>query len=108
MTGEEVQKEFVDAFVLRLLSEKKLWKIAHANIIDSAGNITDGHAMINKLSSPLMLENINTILNNNLALLETWQTIALEDILGRELIEDFRYVPIEGQALKENLMSLSA
>lgn len=108
MTSEEAQKEFVDAFILRLLSEKKLWKIAHANIVDSAGNITDGRAMIDKLSSPLMLENINTILNNNPALLETWQTIALEDILGRELIVDSRYVPIEGQALKENLMSLSA
>ena len=100
--------KFVDAFILRVLSEKKLWKIAHANIVDSAGNITDGRAMIDKLSSPLMLENINTILNNNPALLETWQTIALEDILGRELIVDSRYVPIEGQALKENLMSLSA
>lgn len=26
-TKEEAQKEFVDAFILRLLSEKKLWKI---------------------------------------------------------------------------------
>ena len=32
-TKEEAQKEFVDAFILRLLSEKKLWKIAHANEI---------------------------------------------------------------------------
>lgn len=108
MTSEEAQKEFVDAFILRLLSEKKLWKIAHANIVDSTGNITDGCAMIDKLSSPLMLENINTILNNNPALLETWQTVALEDILGRELIVDSCYVPIEGQALRQNLMSLSA
>lgn len=108
MTSEEAQKEFVDAFILRLLSEKKIWKIAHANIFDSAGNITDGRAMIDKLSSPLMLENINTILNNNPALLETWQTVALEDILGRELIVDSCYVPIEGQTLRQNLMSLSA
>ena len=61
-TKEEAQKEFVDAFILRLLSEKKLWKIAHANIVDSA---------------------------------------------GRELIVDSCYVPIEGQALRKNLMSLS-
>ena len=107
MTSEEAQKEFVDAFILRVLSEKKLWKIAHANIVDPAGNITDGRAMIDKLSSPLMLENINTILKNNPALLETWQTIALVDILGRELIVDSCYVPIEGQALRKNLMSLS-
>lgn len=108
MTSEEAQKEFVDAFILRLLSEKKLWKIAHANIVDSNGNITDGCAMIDKLSSPLMLKNINTILSNNPALLETWQTVALEDILGRELIVDSYYVPIEGQALRANLISRSA
>lgn len=108
MTSEAAQKEFVDAFILRLLSEKKLWKIAHANIVDSAGNITDGRAMIDKLSSPRMLENINTILNNNPALLETWQTVALEEILGRDLIVDSSYVPIEGQALRQSLMSLSA
>jgi hypothetical protein len=107
MTSEETQKEFVDAFILRLHSEKKLWKIAHANIVDSVGNITDGRAMLDKLSSPLMFENINTILKNNPVLLETWQTIALEDILGRELIVDSCYVPIEGQALRKNLMSLS-
>lgn len=96
MTSEEAQKEFMDAFILRLLSEKKLWKIAHANIVDSAENITDGRAMIDKLSRPLMLENINTILDNNPTLLKTWQTIALEDILGRELIVDSCYIPIEG------------
>lgn len=107
MTSKEAQKEFVDAFILRLLSEKKLRKLAHANIVDSAGNITDGCTVIDKLSSPLMLENINTILSNNPALLETWQAVALKDILGRELIVDSCYVPIEGQALKKNLMSLS-
>ena len=74
---------------------------------NAAVNITDGRAMLDKLSSPLMLENINTILKNNPVLLETWQTIALEDILGRELIVDSCYVPIEGQALRKNLMSLS-
>lgn len=104
MTSEEAQKEFVDAFILRVFSEKKLWKIAHANIVDSAGNITNGRIMIDKLSSPLMLENINTILNNTPALLEIWQTIALEDILGRELIEDSCYVPIDAQALRKNIM----
>lgn len=104
MTSEEAQKEFVDALILRLLSEKKIWKIAHANIVDSAGNITDGCAMIDKLSSPLMLENINAILNNNQTLLETWQTIALEDILGRELIVNSCYVSIDGRALRKNIM----
>ena len=107
MTSEEAQKEFVDAFILRLLSEKKLWKIAHANIVDSAGNITDGRAMLDKLSSPLMLENINTILKNNPVLLETWQTIALEDILGREvdLLEEHA---IRNHYLKENIEQTKA
>lgn len=54
-----------------------------------------------------MLKNINTILKNNPVLLETQQNIALEDILGRELIVDSYYVPIERQALRKNLISLS-
>ena len=107
MTSEEAQKEFLDAFILRLLSEKKLRKIAHANITDLDGNITDGRALVDKLSSPMMLESINMILKNNPALLETWQTIALEDILGRELIVNACYVPIDGQVLKAKFVSIS-
>ena len=105
-TKEEAQKEFVDAFILRLLSEKKLWKIAHANIVDSAGNITDGRAMLDKLSSPLVLENINTILKNNPVLLKHGRPLHWKIFWGRELIVDSAMFLLRDRLLRKNLMSL--
>lgn len=43
----------------------------------------------------------------NAALIETWQTIVLEDILEREVIVESCYVLVERQTLKKKRMSLS-
>ena len=106
MTSEEAQKELLDAFILRLLSERKLWKLSHAKVTDSDGNITDIQAMIEKLTAPKLLDNINNILSNNIALLEAWQMAALKDILERELIQNGDFIPIESESLKKNLTSI--
>ena len=106
MTSEEAQKELLDAFILRLLSEKKLWRLSHAKVTDSEGNITDGQKMIEKLTDPKLLSNINVILSNNIDLLETWQMAALKDILERELVQDGNYIPIESENLREHLTLL--
>ena len=103
MTSEEAQKELLDAFILRLLSEKKLWRLSHAKVTDSNGNVTDGQKMIEKLTDPKLLGNINKILSNNIGLLETWQMAALNDILERELVQDGNYIPIESENLSENV-----
>lgn len=103
MTNEEAQKELLDAFVLYVLSAKKVWRVSHAKITDSAGNITDGKTMIEKLSSPALLESINRILEHNPALLEEWQSIALTGILGHSVIENDRLIPIEGTQLRKAL-----
>lgn len=103
MTSEEAQKELLDAFVLYVLSAKKVWRVSHARITDSAGNITDGKAMIEKLSNPSLLERINQILEHNPALLEEWQSIALTGILGHSVIENDRLIPIEGTQLRKAL-----
>lgn len=105
MTSEEAQKELLDAFVLYVLSAKKVWRVSHAKIIDSAGNITDGKAMIEKLSNPALLENINQILEHNPALLEEWQSWALTGILRHSVIENDRLIPIEGVQLRKALTS---
>lgn len=104
MTSEEAQKELLDAFILRILSEKKLWRLSHAKVTDSEGNITDGQKMIEKLSDPKLLSNINVILSNNIDLLENWQMAALKDILKRELVQDGNYIPIESENLRKQLM----
>ena len=105
MTSEDAQKELLDAFILRLLSERKLWKLSHAKVTDSEGNITDVHAMIDKLTDPQLLNSINNILSNNIELLEAWQMTALKDILARELIQNGDYIPIESESFKKILTS---
>ena len=104
MTSEEAQKELIDAFILYVLSAKKVWKVSHANIIDSAGNITQGKEMIAKLSNPQLLKSINTILEKNPSLLDEWQTLALAGILGRDVVNNAVYVPIGRDDLKKALM----
>lgn len=107
MTSEEAQKELLDAFVLYLISAKKLWKLSHANIVDGAGKISTGQDLIDKLSSQPIIENVNALLESNLSLLDDWQTLALSDILGRELIVEDRFVPIDDQILRARLLELS-
>lgn len=74
MTSEEAQKELLDAFVLYVLAVKKINRVAHSTVTDSAGNITDGKSVINKISASVVIEKINGILTHNSGLLEEWQT----------------------------------
>lgn len=106
MTSEEAQKELLDAFVLYLISAKKLWKLSHANIVDGNGEISIGQDLIDKLSSQPIIENVNALLESNPSLLDDWQTLALSDILGRELIVEDRFVPIDDQILRARLLEL--
>ena len=105
MTSEEAQKELLEAFVLYVLALRKFNKISNAHIVDSAGNITDGRTVIIKLSAPDVVANINAILENNLSLLESWQSVALADILGRSLIEEKRFVPIDSITFQQGLLN---
>lgn len=107
MTSEEAQKELLDAFVLYVLSARKVWRVSHAEIKDTAGNIADGKAMIEKLSNPALLENINHILDHNPALLEEWQSIALSSILGHRVVEEGKFVPIEINNLRSSLVAMN-
>ncbi len=103
MTSEEAQKELLDAFILYVLSAKKVWKVAHANIADSNGKQINGSKMLDALSNTSIIESINSIIANNPALLEEWQSIALEGLLGRDIITDGQYVPLEAADLRKVL-----
>lgn len=104
MTSEEAQKELLDAFVFYLLALKKLNRVANARIVDAAGNITDGRAVIEKISAPEVIDKINAILEQNPGLLEAWQSVALSDILGRSLTEDAQFVPIDSARFQQELL----
>ena len=108
MTSKEAKKELLEAYVLHLMSVKKLWKVAHSNVSDDNGQVISGKELIDKFCSPEIIGEINKILQYNPDLLESLAARTLEDILGRELVLEERYVPIEEQALKERLMAIPA
>ena len=88
-----------------VLAIKKLNRVAHAEVIGSAGNITDGNSVIEKVSAVVVVEKINDILVRNSSLLEEWQAMALSSILGRTLIEGTKFVPIDRDELQQGLLS---
>ena len=104
MTSEEAQKELLDAFILYVLAVKKINKVAHANVINSVGSITDGKSVIDKISASVVIEKINAILAHNPNLLEEWQALALSCILGRTLIEGEKFIPINRDELQQGLL----
>lgn len=106
MTSEEAQKELLDAFILYILSLKKLHKVANANIYDVSGNIIDGHKLIELATNTEIIMQINCIVQNNPKLLDEWQSIALSDILGRAIIHDSHYIPIDEQILRRKLLDI--
>lgn len=107
MTSEEVQKELIDIFMLEVIRAKKIWKVSHATIVDvqdSNGAYLEGKVLIERLSNPEVLRNINTLLESKPELLEEWETIALSDILGRGLVNDGQFMPIESDNFKNALL----
>jgi len=106
MTSEEVQKELIDIFMLEVIRTKKIWKVSHANIIDaqdSNGAYLEGKVLIERLSNPEVLSSINSLLESKPGMLEEWETIALSNILGRSLVVDGQFIPIESVSFKNAL-----
>lgn len=109
MTRVEAQKELLDIFMLSVIRARKIWKISHANIVDNAnslGQFIEGKAMVERLSDPNVIRNINMILEKNPALLEEWESIALSEILGSELIINEQYMPIDDKRFRESLTDI--
>ena len=106
MTSKEVQKELIDIFMLEVIRAKKIWKVSHANIVDAEDSncaYLEGKVLIEKLSSPEVLSSINALLKSKPELLEEWEAIALSDILGRSLVKDGQFIPIESVSIKNAL-----
>lgn len=107
MTSEEVQKELIDIFMLEIIRAKKMWKVSHANIVDaqdSNGAYLEGKVLIERLSNPEILSSINSLLERKPELLEEWETMVLSDILGRNLVKDGQFIPIESVSFKDALL----
>ncbi len=105
MTSEEAQRELLDIFILSALLTAKIRKLSNAHIVKNGskqGEYLEGQRVLERLATPEYISCINQILENNPRLLEE-KTPDLTGILGRNLILNGQYLPIETQKLKEAL-----
>ncbi len=103
MTSEEAQRELLDIFILSALLMTKLRRLSNAHIINNGGapgEYLEGQKIIERLSTPEYIGSINRILENNPQLMEE-KTSELSMLLGRNLVLNGHYVPIEIGKFKE-------
>ncbi|KGM45490.1 hypothetical protein P9D43_29145 [Neobacillus niacini] len=84
MTSEEAQRELLDIFILTAILCAKIRKLSNSRIRkdrDIPGAYIEGREVIEKLSTPEILDSVNRILENNPSLLEE-KSASLVDILG--------------------------
>ncbi|WML33413.1 hypothetical protein [Clostridium sp. OS1-26] len=108
MTSEEAQRELMDIFILSVMLTAKIRKLSNARIIKNGGahgEYIEGQEIIQKLSAPEYVASINQILENNPLLLEE-KSATLSEILGRSIVLNGQYVPIESTQIREKLMVL--
>lgn len=67
----------------------------NARVEDAAGHIVEGGELVKRLADPAVMKNINYILEQRPDLLDELQETYLTSLLGRELIIDSRFIPIE-------------
>lgn len=104
MTSEEAQRELLDIFILSALLTAKIRKLSNARIIngDAPGEYLDGQKILERLTTPEYIGSINQILEKNSQLMEE-KAAVLSGILGRNLVLNGQYVPIEIGKFKEAL-----
>ena len=108
MTSEEAQRELMDIFILSVMLTAKIRKLSNARIMKDEGTLgeyIEGQDIIQRLSAPKYVASINQILENNPLLLEE-KSATLSEILGRSIVLNCQYVPIESNKFREKLMLL--
>lgn len=106
MTSEEAQRELLDVFILSALLTAKIRKLSNARIIedgDAPTEYLEGQKILERLTTPEYIDCINQILGSNPQLLEE-KTAGLSGILGRNLVLNGQYVPIEIGNFKEAMI----
>jgi len=106
MSSNEAKKELVEAFVLQVIAARKIKRVAQAVIVDENGHKVDGRELVDKLSNPALITEINEILSANPQLLSQQQATELSDFLGYSIIMEGKYIPISSQTIHEKLDAL--
>ncbi len=102
MTSEEAQRELLDIFILSSVVVAKMRKLARSHIVKAGSGSSEyieGKDVIAKLSTPQFINSINSILKNNPNLLEE-RSVPISAILGRSLVVDGCFLPIDNEALR--------
>lgn len=105
MTCEELRKELLDIFVLTLIRAKKIWKVTHANVADGPVDKYAIEEQIKKLCDSQIIDNINLIIGSNPSLLDEWEMVVLSEIMGRDLMKNNIYIPIESQTFEQRFLT---
>ena len=106
ISSAEAQKELIDIAILSAILAAKIRKLSNVCIRESGGmpeDYLEWQQVIEKLTAQKVTESINLILENNISLLDEKSSMSLSDILGRSLISNGLYVPIENDRFKEAL-----
>ncbi|MCM1508973.1 MAG: hypothetical protein NC177_17835 [Ruminococcus flavefaciens] len=103
MSSDEAKKELIEAFVLKVIAAKKLERVIKSDIIDENGKKQDKQALINEVTNPALISEINSILSDNPYLITQQQIIEISSILGYNIISDGKYMPILPEILHKRL-----
>ena len=100
MTEKEAQKELIDAYVLIVSGCKKANRVANAEIITTSGEIVDGKTLV---LDAAVIEKVNDAINKHPELLTNQQQRILSEVLGYDLFQQGRFVPITVQAISSGI-----
>lgn len=106
MSSDEAKKELVEAFVLQVIAARKIKRVAQANIVDENGHKVGGRELVDKLSNPALITEINAILSANPQLLSQQQATELSGFLGYSIISEGKFIPISSETIHEKLDEL--
>lgn len=106
MSSGEARKELVEAFVLQVIAARKIKRVAQANFVDENGHKVEGRELVDKLSNPALITEINAILSANPQLLSQQQVTELSGFLGYSIIREGKYIPISSETMHEKLDEL--
>lgn len=107
MTSEEAKKELIDAFLLFVLSVRKLRRVSQSQIINVDGEIVDGTEIIEVIINSGMVDEVNAIFDSNPELLEDKQCEILSEILGYQVVEKGINFQIDKLMLEKCLLNIS-
>lgn len=105
MSSEEAQKTFVEVAILASMLAERINKLSNARISDDGivGGYLGWQEAVNRLSSEDLIDGVNRILEGDIQLFDRMQIASLEQVLGRKLYEDGRYIPIVASEFRERL-----